>query len=288
MVDSTSLLYSSALTIALVHTLLGPDHYLPFIAMSQAGKWSLTKTVFVTVMCGIGHVLSSIVIGVIGIIFGLAVLRLESFESFRNELSGFLMIGFGLIYLVWGIRHALRNKPHTHWHVHADGTVHTHKHTHTDEHLHVHTTKNSEGIGCHAHACVGMLNDTSESQVLHQDIRPTKSHRKTSILKNNTSTLTPWILFTIFLFGPCELLIPLLMYPAARSDIWLVVGVVLIFGITTVVTMTFIVAAVHISISQEFMHRISGTNHFKKYSRFGHALAGFVVLLCGTIILLEY
>ena len=286
MVEPTSLLYSSAFTIALVHTLLGPDHYLPFIAMSRAGKWSLPKTVFITVMCGIGHVLSSIVIGMIGIVFGLAVLRLESVESFRNELSGFLMIGFGLIYLVWGVRHAIRNKPHTHWHVHADGTVHNHEHTHADEHLHVHTTKNSEGIGCYAHACVGILNDKSESQVLHQDILSTKSHRKTSILKNNTSTLTPWILFTIFLFGPCEVLIPLLMYPAARSDVWLVVSVVLIFGITTVATMTFIVVAVHISLAQAFIYRMLEFNFFKKYSRFSHAIAGLVVLLCGTIMLI--
>lgn len=251
MADPTSILYSSAITIAVVHTLLGPDHYLPFIAMSRAGKWGITKTVFVTVMCGIGHVLSSIVIGAIGIIFGLAVLRLESFESFRNELSGFLMIGFGLIYLVWGVRHAVRNKPHTHWHVHADGTVHTHIHTHADEHLHAHTKKNSEGI----------------------------KHEK-------SSTLTPWILFTIFLFGPCELLIPLLMYPAAQSDVWQVVSVVLIFGITTVVTMTLIVSAVHISFSREFMRRVLGTNHFQKYSRFGHAVAGLVVLFCGTTMLL--
>lgn len=161
------------------------------------------------------------------------------------------MIGFGLIYLVWGVRHAIRHKPHTHWHVHPDGTLHNHEHTHTDEHLHVHTTNHSK------------------------EMRDKK-----------TSVLTPWILFTIFLFGPCELLIPLLMYPAARSDVWLVVSVVLIFGFTTVAVMTLIVAAVHISLAQTVMHRISGMNYFRKYSRFGHAVAGFVVLLCGTTMLL--
>lgn len=257
MVDSTSLLYSSAFTIALVHTLLGPDHYLPFIAMSRAGKWSLTKTVFVTIMCGISHVLSSIVIGAIGIIFGLAVLQLESVESFRNELSGFLMIGFGLIYLVWGVRHAIRNKPHTHWHIHADGKIHRHEHTHAGAHLHLHS-----------------LNDIGHGA-------------NETIKHNKSSSFTPWILFTIFLFGPCELLIPLLMYPAAQSNVWLVAGVVLIFGITTVATMTFIVATVHMSISMEFIRCISGTKRFQKYGRFVHAVAGFVVLLCGTIILLE-
>jgi len=283
MTDSTSLLYSSALTLALVHTLLGPDHYLPFIAMSRAGKWSLAKTIFVTVICGIGHVLSSMVIGVIGIIFGLAVLQLESVESFRNELSGFLMIGFGLIYLVWGVRYVIRNKPHTHWHVHADGTIHNHNHTHTDEHLHVHS---HDEIRLSGNAII-----ENEGRILENraaTVRERMVDSNHSFKHNKSSVFTPWILFTIFLFGPCELLIPLLMYPAARSDIWLVIGVVLIFGITTVATMTFIVVAVHISISQEFVHRILGTNHFQKYGRFGHAVAGFVVLLCGTtMVLLE-
>ncbi|GAI12193.1 unnamed protein product, partial [marine sediment metagenome] len=34
--------------------------------------------------------------------------------------------------------------------------------------------------------------------------------------KKGTS-LTPWILFIIFVFGPCEPLIPLVMYPAKKK-----------------------------------------------------------------------
>ena len=40
--------------------------------------------------------------------------------------------------------------------------------------------------------------------------------------------LTPWILFTIFVFGPCEPLIPLVMFPAAEHTM---VGVASGFGV---------------------------------------------------------
>ena len=39
--------------------------------------------------------------------------------------------------------------------------------------------------------------------------------------------MTPWVLFTIFVFGPCEPLIPLVMYPAAKGDS---AGVALVAG----------------------------------------------------------
>ena len=54
--------------------------------------------------------------------------------------------------------------------------------------------------------------------------------------------LTPWALFIIFLFGPCEPLIPLMVVPA-MSGAWAVLAaVVAIFGILTVVTMSVTVA----------------------------------------------
>ena len=49
--------------IALTHTLLGPDHYVPFIAIGRARGWSVRRTLVVTVLCGAAHVLSSVLIG---------------------------------------------------------------------------------------------------------------------------------------------------------------------------------------------------------------------------------
>ena len=44
---SLNLLAGTA-AIAITHTLLGPDHYLPFVMMAHAGRWSRTKTAWVT------------------------------------------------------------------------------------------------------------------------------------------------------------------------------------------------------------------------------------------------
>ncbi|HDY87032.1 MAG TPA: hypothetical protein ENH82_02825, partial [bacterium] len=110
----------TAASIGLFHTLLGPDHYLPFIVMAQARKWSLVRTTCITVLCGIGHVLSSVLLGAIGIALGISIKSLEVVESFRGGLAAWLLIAFGIGYLVWGLFRARRNRPHKHWHAHKD------------------------------------------------------------------------------------------------------------------------------------------------------------------------
>src|SRR5262245_53511063 len=103
-----------SITLAFTHTLMGPDHYVPFVAMSQACRWSWPKTILVTLLCGFGHVGSSIVIGLIGVALGVMVLKLKSIEAMRGDWAGWLLVAFGLLYFVWGLVHALRHTPHHH------------------------------------------------------------------------------------------------------------------------------------------------------------------------------
>jgi hypothetical protein len=70
---------------------------LPFAMMSWAREWSVGKTSLTAVLCGVGHVLSSVVLG-------LAVRKLEFVESFRGNFAAWLLAAFGLAYLVWGLR----------------------------------------------------------------------------------------------------------------------------------------------------------------------------------------
>jgi nickel/cobalt transporter (NicO) family protein len=232
MTQELTILTITAASLGFIHTVLGPDHYIPFIAMAKAGNWSTVKTTWITIMCGIGHVLSSVLIGVIGIALGVAVGNLKFIESVRGEIAGWLLMSFGLIYLMWGIRKAYLNKPHTHYHAHSDGNVHVHKHLHHDEHVHVHE-------------------------------------------KENGKRLTPWILFTIFVFGPCEVLIPILMYPAVTESTLGLVVVTSVFAITTIATMLTIVLVSLYGIKFISMGKI------EKYT---HAIAGATILLCGVAI----
>lgn len=215
-------LYATAVWLGASHTFLGPDHYLPFVAMSRAGRWSIPKTVIITVLCGLGHVLGSTLLGCAGIALGFAVMKLGPIEDIRGNLAGWLLLTFGLLYFSWGLARALRNQPHVH--MHADGTIHSHA--------------------------------------------PEAGQR---------SQMTPWVLFTIFVFGPCEPLIPVLMYPAAQGSLWTVAMVSLLFGLATIGTMLAMVMLI-----------CRGANlvQLGRLERFSHAMAGLVIVSCGLAIML--
>ena len=220
------LLAITAASIGFFHTLFGPDHYLPFIMMSKARNWKMRKTMLITFLCGLGHVGSSIVLGIIGISVGIAISKIEMFESFRGNMAAWAFIVFGFVYLVWGIRQAIRNKPHTHLHLHEDGSKHEHIHSHKEEHSHIHGKKN----------------------------------------------ITPWVLFTIFVLGPCEPLIPILMYPSAKNSISGLVFITLIFAVVTIATMMTVVYIA--SLGYKFVP-------MKQMERYSHAIAGFIIMFSG-------
>jgi sulfite exporter TauE/SafE len=226
-----ALLAGTAATIGLVHTIFGPDHYLPFIVLSKARKWGAGKTVLITFLCGLGHILSSVLLGFAGIAIGAAIFSIEAIESFRGEIAVWFLMAFGFTYFIWGIHRALRSRQHVHTHVHENGESHTHTHSHINDHSHVHGDK---------------------------------SH-----------SMTPWILFIIFVFGPCEPLIPLVMYPAAEHNMTSVALVASIFGVTTIATMLAIVLAAYYGLSKISVPRLE---------RYSHALAGLAILLCGVAV----
>ncbi len=222
----------AAASIGFFHTILGPDHYLPFVMMSWARKWSTPKTILVTLSCGVGHIASSVLLGMIGVSLGLAVKKLELVESVRGDLAAWLLIAFGLLYLVWGLRRAYRNQPHVHGHTHTNEADHTHQHIHQQEHLHVHNDKTS-------------------------------------------SSIAPWALFVIFIFGPCEPLIPLLMYPAAKNSLMDLCVVTGVFGIVTIGTMLGTVLLSRTGV--KFIPLM-------QFQRFAHVIAGATICLCGLAI----
>ena len=224
-----NILIWTAVSIGFVHTAIGPDHYLPFIMIGKARKWSLSKILSITVLCGIGHVLGSVLLGVIGVILGISVGILENVESVRGDVASWLLIGFGIAYAAWGLRIGLRATEHTHDH-HHENQEHSHTHHHLGRHAHIH---------------------------------------------GNQKAITPWALFIIFVLGPCEPLIPILMYPAAQGS-WIdLLWVTLAFGITTIFTMTVIVYVVSkglINIKLGFLEK------------YAHAIAGLIIALAGLSI----
>ena len=73
------------------------------------------------VWTGVGSslgILSMSVASIVGVVFGVAIMKIEAFEAFRGNIAAWALIGFGLAYFIWGIRRAIKNKPHSHSHMH--------------------------------------------------------------------------------------------------------------------------------------------------------------------------
>ena len=197
---SWSLLLAAA-GIALTHTLLGPDHYVPFLMLARARRWTRARAVLVSVLCGAGHVLSSVALGALGLLLGVAVGRLEGVERARGDLAAWALVAFGAAYALWGARRSIRRS--------RGLTVHQHA-----GHVHLHAFAGAP----HEH----------ESSAAAAGAGPLAGD------EYGPSSTGFWTLFIIFVLGPCEPLIPLFMLPASRGR-WDLAGVTaVLYGLLTV------------------------------------------------------
>jgi nickel/cobalt exporter len=127
-------LWGSA-SVALIHTVIGVDHYIPFIALGKAEGWSLRKVLSWTGICGLAHVLSSVLLALVAAGLGWATGRVEWVQQLRGDAAAYLLIGLGSLYVAYDL---LFRRRHVHTHVHYDGTVHVHPHGHSEGAEHVH------------------------------------------------------------------------------------------------------------------------------------------------------
>ena len=216
----------TAITISCLHTATGPDHYLPFIALSKSNNWTVNRTIFITLICGIGHVGSSVVLGLGGIALGWSLSKITWLENIRGGIAAWVMFILGIIYIIYAFIQLKTNKLHKHFDVCDDGNMYVYE---------------------------------------HQDgtVVPPQEKRK----------VTPWVMFIVFVLGPCEPLIPLLSFPAANQSIYGITLLVSVFTLFTLVTMvTMVLLGYH------------GISFFKslKMEKYIHVLSGSVIMLCGA------
>ena len=200
----------SAVAVAFFHA-LAPDHWLPFVALAKSSRWSMGKLGWVTTLAGIGHVTSSLLLGLVGLWAGLAIHRLEGMEAWRGSVGIWLLIGFGVAYVLWGLKHAQHHHPHI---------------------------SIKEAVKVYAARRV-------------------------------------WILFAIFVFGPCEPLIPL-MFVASQVGMPTVWAISLVFSVVTVA-----MVVGQSTLSYAWVRLIEAP----WMERYAHALAGLVILLTALFVL---
>lgn len=220
-----ALLVAAILT-AVIHTVAGPDHYLPFIAISKSRNYSYFKTILWTVVCGIGHVGSAILLAAGFLLFAglLTEARLEWLEAWRGDIAAYAMIGMGAALLLHSLHKRWKHHPHAHRHVHLDGTVETH--THAPAELHA------------------------------------------------NEKLSYWVIFIIFVLGPCEALLPLLTASAVLGTTSVIL-ISLVFGLVTIATMVGVVIAGRFGLN---------ILRLPWLERFAPEVAGGTVMACGLAI----
>jgi sulfite exporter TauE/SafE len=216
----------TAISIACLHTVTGPDHYLPFIALSKARGWSLGKTIGWTVTCGMGHVLSSVLLGLGGAAIGWSLSKVSWMENIRGGIAGWVMLSFGIGYTIWGFYRLYKHKPHKHFDLENDGSLYVFEHHH------------------------------------HGAIAQQERHK-----------VTPWVMFIIFVLGPCEPMIPLLYYPAAQNSLSGMLLLVIVYTMVTLITMLSLVLLGYFGIA------FAAT---QKIERYVHVLGGATILVCGA------
>ena len=221
-----SVLIASAITIACVHTAAGPDHYLPFIAIAKARKWTLTRTLGWTVLCGIGHIASSVALAGFAAALGWSLHKIKWLEEIRGGVAGWSLIVFGLCYAIWGILRSKQYGSHKHFDIHQSGEVYVFSHKHS------------------------------------QSVSPSERFR-----------VTPWILFIVFVLGPCEPLIPLLYFPAVTKALPALITVIAVYAIFTLLTMVSMVLIGYYGLS---------TINTQRIEKHMHTLAGFTLFICGV------
>lgn len=216
----------AAVSIACLHTITGPDHYLPFIALSKSRGWSFTKTISWTIICGCGHVWSSVLLALGGAAIGWSLSKVSWLENVRGGIAGWALVGFGALYAIWGLIKAKQGSRHKHFDIYDDGSMYVYEHKHG------------------------------------QAVAPKERH-----------AVTPWVMFLIFVLGPCEPMIPLLYFPAAKNSF---AGMLLLIVVYTLFTLAAMVMMVVLG--------YYGFAFFKteKLEKYVHALGGVTILICGA------
>lgn len=220
----------TALGIACLHTVMGPDHYIPFIALSKSRGWSFGKTLAWTIVCGCGHVWSSVLLGLAGAAAGWSLSKISWLEGIRGNFASWLLLIVGFLYGLWGLIRAFQNRPHKHFDSYEDGSLYVYEHK-------------------------------------HGQATPVKERYK----------VTPWLLFIIFLLGPCEPMIPLLFFPAVQHS-W--TGMLLLVTVYTFFTLLVMIIMV---VAGYYGFFLFNSNKLEKYM---HALGGLMLFICGAGMLL--
>jgi len=144
------LLLAAVIAVGVLHTMV-PDHWVPITVMARQHGWSRAETARAAAQAGLGHVVSTLIIG--AVIWLLGVATAQRFGGLADTLSSVALIGFGGWFVISGLRelhHDHGGHDHGHGHPHNHGRHH-HHHGHDHDHHHAHDGDVIRHVHLHRH-----------------------------------------------------------------------------------------------------------------------------------------
>ena len=103
-------LITGSLVLSILHGFI-PNHWLPVLAIGKKEKWDLSETTRVTLIAGLAHAASTVLIGVLLAFIGARLATVV--ENFTAFVAPGLLVALGIFY-IWQHSH------HHHFHIHGD------------------------------------------------------------------------------------------------------------------------------------------------------------------------
>ena len=105
-------LITGSLVLSVLHALI-PNHWLPVLAVSRKENWTIAETTSITLISGLAHALSTVLIG---LIIGLLGVQLaEHVSHFSHLIAPVILICLGIFYIY-------QHHRHKHFSIDAGGT----------------------------------------------------------------------------------------------------------------------------------------------------------------------
>jgi nickel/cobalt transporter (NicO) family protein len=102
-------IFIGSLILSTIHALI-PNHWLPLIAVGKTEKWTQNQTLLATIITGVAHTLSTIILG---FIVGFIGFKLSSSYTLISEtIAPLILVGLGAIYIIVDIRGSHRHQHH--------------------------------------------------------------------------------------------------------------------------------------------------------------------------------
>ena len=242
-------LMTATLVLAVTHT-INPDHWFPFVMVGRANKWRLSWVLGLATLAGIGHVGTSVLIGLFGVFAEKGASK--EIATFLENSTPILLMIFGFAYAAYslyqqrvgvhGHSHGIPfiNKwlgidPHAYdlpggHHVHKGEDYHRHDSqgdTHK-EHGHTHDTQSHSHQG-HSQS------DHVNTHDNHDDGHVHDHHQNSKPKANLRNKKAGWGLVIILGLTPCIALLPL-TFAAVKYGTMAIIMVNVMFAVATVGT----------------------------------------------------